>query len=191
MGFEDMTKILVPLNEFRQGLKSLKVALSGKRPPDVVFYCSDGFLFVKAGGSYFKIPASGQWELQARVKGKAISLLSNSFQEDDPLPLTQFDDKLGIGNLRLGCHWEKSSTQIISLPINASLIHLLRLWQRYSEDEIEKSGLKTQFLDADQERVRRINSALQQLAPLGVTEEDLTTLVDEAIKRINLENFKN
>jgi hypothetical protein len=186
-----MSKILVSLNEFIEGLKTLKVALKGKNPPDVVFECRNEILFVNAGGSWLEIPGRGHWEGQARVKGKAIAVLNKALPETDPLPITQSKDKIGFGNLFLGCSWEESASQFPRIPINASLTYILGLWQRYTDEDIEKSGMKPKFIAANQERIKRINLALKQLAPLDVTEEDLTTLVDEVIKRSNLKNFED
>lgn len=186
-----MEQILISREDFHNGLRTLKIALSGKHPPEVIMQYKDGFLFIRAGGSSFHIPAEGKWNRQARLNAKAITLLTNNLPEINPLPLTEMEDLLGIGNFRLKCHWEKPAAKLISIPINASLVHVLGLWQRYDQEEIERSGLEPTFWAADKERVRRIAAALEHLAPLGVTDEDLKTLVDEAIKRTNLENYEN
>lgn len=185
-----MDKVEVSRTEFIQGLKSLRVALTGKNPPDAILWVADGFLFIKAGGSQVKVAANGTLVGQARIKGKVIEFLRKALPDGDPLIIQKMEGKVGISNLSLTCTWENPVSTTITIPINASLVHILGLWQRYSNEEIEKSGFAPKFIAADQERTKRIKQAVELLKPMGVTEEGLTILVDESIKQTNLENYK-
>lgn len=186
-----MDRVEIPRTEFIQGLKSLRVALTGKNPPDAILWVEDGFLSLKVGGSQVKVAAKGTLVGQARIKGKAIEFLRKAMPEGDPLVVQKKDGKVGISNLSLTCTWEDPIPTTITIPINASLVHILGLWQRYTNEEIEKSGFVPNFAAADQERIKRIKQSVELLRPMGVTEEDVTLLVDEAIKRANASNFED
>lgn len=144
---------------------------------------------LKVGGASTTISGDGFFPGQTRLSGKLVQALRATLPDTDNVLFEQQADRLKIGDLSYKCLWEKPQVRAIQMPINAPLVQVLGIWQRYSDEEIEKSGFKTKFEAADSERKARIQKAFGYLSELGVSEEDLVRLVDEAIVRYNRKNY--
>lgn len=184
-------EIWVPRNVLIQSLKTLELSSRGKNPPDLVISCSPNLLTLKVGGTSSSIGGDGFFPGQTRISGKFVRDLKRILPNMEKVVVSQLPMKVKIGDMAFTCHWESSASRIIQIPINATLAHILGIWQRYSDEEIEKSGFKPTFEAADKERKRRIQNSLAELHPLGVTEEGLAILVDEALIRYNIANFND
>jgi hypothetical protein len=183
------SKIVVPREELENAFRTLEIAAKGKNPPDLIIQCHPGLLILQVGGSKVEIDGDGLLVGQARLSGKMVRGLRLVIPDEEEIIISQQQEYLTIGRSRFSCTWEEPESRMIRIPNNASLGHVLGIGQRYTKKEIEKSGLRTKFEAANREREQRINKALDSLAPLGVTHEDLVALVNEAINRLNRTNF--
>ena len=183
------SEIVVRREDLNNTLHILEIAARGKNPPDLVIQGQPGLLILQVGGSKVEINGDGLLVGQARLSGKLVHRLRLVIPDTDEIVISRRPEFLSIGQSRFSCIWEDPEVRNIRIPINASLGHVLGIWQRYTDEEIDKSGLRLKFESANREREQGINKALNSLAPLGVTHEDLVTLVDEAIIRLNRTNF--
>lgn len=170
-------------------LHPLEVAAKGKNPPQLIIYSQSGSLYLQIGGAFAHVPCEGNLSAQGRISGKLARNIRQFLPQEPIITITQQPEAICFGNWKISCEWETQLERIIKIPINASIGHILGIWQRYSDEEIEKSGLLHVFQKADEERQKRIEQALNLLKPLGVTHEDITTLVDQALIRMNQGNF--
>ncbi|MEP7169125.1 MAG: hypothetical protein ABI855_07105 [Bacteroidota bacterium] len=69
----------------------------------------------------------------------------------------------------------------ISLPINYNERDLLRLRNQYTDEELIFNNLLQEVVNAEENKKRRINSALRTLSPLGVTSKVLYEFVENVI----------
>lgn len=183
------TEVKVNRTELVQTLKILEVAAKGRIPPELIIYTQPGSLCLQIGGASADIPCEGGFSAQCRISGKLARNIRKFLPEAPITVIAQTTDSIWFGNWKLSCEWETKPLRSIKIPVNASLGHILGIWQRYSDSEIEKSGLKHVFQKANEERLKRINQALIYLKALGVTNEDLTILVDQTLIRMNQNNF--
>lgn len=183
------SEIVVRREDLNNALHTLEIAARGKNPPDLVIQGQPGLLILQVGGSKVEINGDGLLVGQARLSGKLVHRLRLVIPDTDEIVISRRPKFLSIGQSRFSCIWEDPEVRNIHIPVNASLGHVLGIWQRYTDEEIDKSGLRLKFEAANREREQRINKALDSLAPLGVTHEDLVILVDEAIIRLNRANF--
>ena len=182
-------EILVAHKDLESALSILEVAVKGKNPPELVISCQPGLLTLQAGGSSYVVSGKGCLLGQTRLSGKLIKALKQTLPNDSEIVIGQQPGKISIGPVCYSCIWEIMEERTIHIPINASLGHILGVCQRYTDEEIDKSGYRPKFEAANQERVQRIAKALELLMPLGVIQEDLEKLVAEAIVRLNRDNL--
>lgn len=180
-------KITVARIELWQALRTLEVAARGNPPPELIISCQPNRLVLTVGGSSIMVNGDGFFPGQTRLSGTLVRSLKTTLLDTESVQIEQQADRIKIGNIGHACHWENPPARAIHLPVNASLVQMLGIWQRF-DDEIERSGYKPKFEAADQERKTRIQKALDLLSELGVTEEDIIRLVDDAIVRYNRTN---
>ena len=69
------------------------------------------------------------------------------------------------------------------MPVNPRLIDFLSLRYRHSVNEIKRSGYVKQFLEAERTRELLINKAVKILVPLGVKENDISSLIEQYLRK--------
>jgi hypothetical protein len=190
MGKMNFSEIIVSRDDLLSALNVLTVATRSKHPPELVIIGQRGLVILKAGGASFAILGKGCIFGQARLSGKMIEALRQTIPDEPHIIIGQDAGQISFGTFRFGCTWEIFDKQPMQIPINASLGQVLGIWQRYTDEEIDKSGYRPQFEAADRERLERITKALELLMPMGITREDLETIVDEAIVRLNQGNYE-
>ncbi|MDP9268198.1 MAG: hypothetical protein M3P27_07700 [Acidobacteriota bacterium] len=72
--------------------------------------------------------------------------------------------------------------RVADLPVNAAVIDVLAAAERFSADELEKSGLVGRVLAAQAEAGRIIDSVASSLAAFRVSREVVERLVREAVR---------
>lgn len=184
-----MNHVNVSWTELLAGLKTLRIALQETPRPDGIFTYQDGFLHIRTGGSSIKIRADGFWQGQARLESTIMVKLEMMLPYSDLIPIKQVDDSIIIGSMKFKCIWEETPTCSIVIPIGVDIIYLLGLGQRYTIDEIRKSGLWPKYEAALREKNARVQIAYDNLSDLGVSRFELEALVLKSIRRENLENF--
>ncbi len=73
--------------------------------------------------------------------------------------------------------------RIADLPIDASLRETLSLLVRFSQEELEDSGLLARVMAAEQHAAELIDRATKALEPLEIKREDVSRLVWDQIKQ--------
>jgi len=84
------------------------------------------------------------------------------------------------------CRVPASADEAHRLPVDTlhsmRLYDLLRLRSRYSDEDLERSGLRHFVEEAEQQRDRLVAKAAAILAKAGVNEDDLRKVIDEKTK---------
>lgn len=185
------SEIVVDRKDLLSALRTLEIATRGKYSPELVISGERDLVTLMAGGSKCTISGKGFLFGQTRLPGKMVITLRQTLPVGREIVIGQEPDKIKFGSLSFLCTWETFDKGTIQIPINASLGQILGIFQHYTDEEIDKSGYRPKLEAANQERRNRIAKALSILTPLGVTQEDLETLVDEALIRLKKENFQD
>lgn len=139
---------------------------------------------IDLGGMTVTVAATGDWPGQCRVLGMFIVTMAKLPPTGDPVEFRVKDGLLAIGSSSFRCTWQSAWTAQINLPMNASMIDLLALRQRHTNEEIMQSGLTIAVKDAEVRRDRLITKAVKHLGGMGITESDIRRMIDEKIKTV-------
>jgi hypothetical protein len=82
----------------------------------------------------------------------------------------------------LGCKWLPLEPDLIQVPLNASLVDILRLRYTYTQELINASGLATRLFEAETRKAKLVARAAQTLEVLGVSLPALDDFVSRCIK---------
>ncbi len=141
-------------------------------------------LHIELGGMTVTVAAEGDWPGQCRVLGNFIVTIAKIPPTDDPVEFRIKDGLLNIGSSSFRCAWQSAWSAQIDLPMNASLIDLLAMRHRHTNEEIMQSGLMIAVKDAEVRRDRLITKAVKHLGGMGITESDIRRMIDEKIKTV-------
>ena len=89
---------------------------------------------------------------------------------------------LHVGMVGFSCRWVEGQAAAILLPLNATLLDVLRLRYQCSLDEIMAAGLERTLFEAEERKAALIARAAETLEPLGISAPALDQLVIERIR---------
>lgn len=145
------------------------------------------FATVVCPGHAVSFNASGVWPGRATFSLNLIRAMLLSPPSSDALLIRTDTRRLTIGTTGVECSWQKAIIEdgdnYFSLPEPTDHLHMLQMLERYGRSPLYQQGFQRHLRSAKAWRLRRIHSALEHLADLGVTFDDLAHLVDEAIQR--------
>lgn len=111
----------------------------------------------------------------------AVSMAANGLSAADVL--VRIDEKMvHFGTTGVSCRWVREEPASILLPLNASLIDVLKLRYRYSQDEIAAAGLEQRLFEVEEAKAGLIARAAETLKPLGISSAALDHFVTERIR---------
>ena len=173
-------ELLVDVDLFRRTLSALRRG-GISRHAEAVLSFSDGKLNVDIQGVTSAIRARGRWTGQVRIPVTMLSAIEGGLGKGELL-LTVQGQALSFDDMTVGCVWDDSVRASIRFPQTSDIINKLRTFDRYTEDEIDRSGLGGIARDAYEERDKMIKRAAKALAPLGIEAEDVRDLVNRHVR---------
>lgn len=161
-------------------IRSLATPLPGE---EAVLSFDGERLCIKLAGMGVAPAAQGCWPGQARVGASVMLALANVPPAGEVIKFRIADGELRVGTTIAACAWQTERSDPIVLAENASRAEILSLPLRYETAEVEASGYAETLKEAETWRSAQIGLALDSLATLGVTREDLAAVVGEALQR--------
>lgn len=186
-----MNQLLIPLVEFKSCLKSLNQVAAKParyRAAKVSMEFDGRFVTLICPGVVLNMNGEGDWQGRATF---SINLLL-AFVRVPPTSATvqiRTDTKrILIETTSMECAWQSAmfedADSFLSLPEPMDQLHMLQMLAKYSKDELYTQGFQAHIKHANAWRYVRITKALEHLAELGVTYDDLAHLVKESLARM-------
>jgi hypothetical protein len=176
-----------------QGLKLLlKAKAFAGQTAQLTF--ADGRLKVAVLGASFQADATGTWAGEVLVDDQSLSRVARaSLSQQAKLSVSTNGRELRIDTITVPCDWNAMQYPRISLPVDAKLIDVLRLPQKFSTTDIERSGLAKKLAAGERKRDELIRAVLSEIrvaesalglkrGALGMDPDFLRARVDEALK---------
>lgn len=175
-----MPVLTVSRDEFTSAARSLSRLSKHSSATELTLTFEDDELVMSVAGAAISVPAAGEWPGTAAVtKGILVALAR---LEGDPLRITLGEgDQIRIGSLSTDVRWSPDRLPEIDLPLDPSLLQLLRLRLTHSDEALVSAGLFEHTIEADEEMDRLIASAASTLEPLGKFEERIPRMVREEV----------
>lgn len=170
-------------HELSRALGTVKRAVRRKVVFDVIISFDAGKLRISGLGVVAELPASGQADGEVHIGSDIILRLVKNLPPVDPMPIAASENVLQLGPLSIPCKMLPQQQAPVQLPVNFGLKDLLALQCHHPQEEIEKSGYAKVHQEAKEQAMKMIDKASSALKPLGVTAADITSLVDQCIRR--------
>ena len=180
---EELTPHLgVARDELEKALRTLRRLIKTRRPPEAQLTYEDRELVIRIGGATVSATAWGRWSGMARAPGLVLTNLDRSLPDMDPMPVSIRNGRLKIGRSSFACAWHDEVPEALEVPIDAGLLHLLRLPLEHEPEHIEAAGLGDVVARAEAKRDELIERAMRTLMPLEIGEKELLDCVDRKIR---------
>jgi len=173
--------LAVEKRPFLNALKSLRISIRARQKDEAIISYSDEMLTIKLQDAMVQVPATGTWSGSAKIVARTLIPIVTFPPDPDPLPLTFRDDRFYIAGWSVNGSWHPGGVQDLSLPEDATCLDRVALRRRYSDRELEDSGLLQQVRAAEQTVKTQVTHAASVLHDLGITESDLHELVERKL----------
>ena len=141
-------------------------------------------LLIELAGTSFTVLARGTWPGRARVAGSLLRGLARALPPGDTLRLRLEDGRLRLGSMSVPAQRQDLAPRTtIALPMDPALAVRLAVALAFTEAEIATAGLTDLVADAREEAGPLMASAVDALAPLGVTRADMEDFVTAVVRR--------
>ena len=128
--------------------------------------------------------AEGEWIGEVHVPVTFLAGLSRVPLKGGMNLVTFGDKQFRVGRTAISAHWRPRYENRISLPIDAPLTMLLSLPLHYTAEEIMASGLDKSLAEAQETREDLLRQVGETLAPLGLSNAELCSLVDAKVAHL-------
>jgi hypothetical protein len=173
--------VSVDSKELANAWKTLRRTTSSKHRGELLVSHSDGELVFDLGGAAIGVEADGTWSGQARLDSAHVFRLLLHLPKQGTLAVFREGDRIRFGTIAFPCSWDTQPSTGLSLPMNPTGTEILWVSYVWSRPDMESAGLLPLVEKAERDRDARIGRAVETLAPLGVSEEDLAELVKRCI----------
>ncbi len=142
-------------------------------------------------GSYFTIEARdtfaiaravGAWPGNANVSASLLVALCAAPPAEDSIVVTRDGEHLQFGPVKLSCHWQPVSRQLLKLPPAADWIRGLALSYTQPRGVLVQQGLVREVEASKRKLSTVVAKAAKSLAPLGITEGDVQAFVERRLE---------
>lgn len=183
-------QLLVELLELKAGLKTL-AHMAAKpdrfRRAQMALEFDGRFATCIGPGVAFSMNAQGDWPGRATFAASLMLSLHRVPPTRTPVAIRTDTQRIHIDTMSVPCTWQPAEIEegasFVDLPEPMDRLHMLEMLARYSKDALYRQGFQNHIKPAKAWRYRKIVDALEHLAELGVTYDDLAHVVEEAIKR--------
>ena len=172
----------VSRKELIAALNQLKIGLGRSRGEAMLLSHQDGRLTLGVQGISVQIVAEGAWRGTAKIPSKAVISIIKALPAGDPLTLAYKDGRFYIEKWSIAGEWLDISPPVIDLPLNASFLDILAAKNKYNKAELIGSGLEEKIRGVEEAIRARIAKASVILEPVGITQGDITRLVEEKLR---------
>lgn len=180
---EMIFSVQVDRSELAAALRTLSKFIKRDQAAEAVISLVDSALQIDLPGGAVGVAADGQWEGEVRAPGSFIVRLAKALPPSDPMPIHVDQDRLHFASLSVLCTIQPARCSTIELPLDPSLIDILRVRLDHSDDEIEQAGLSPLVREAEQRRDSIVLQAHNSLRTLSVNRTDILDLVERSVRR--------
>ncbi|MEK6285652.1 MAG: hypothetical protein AABO57_07920 [Acidobacteriota bacterium] len=168
-------------NELEEAFKTLRKFLKRRTDIEVVLTFDNGRLSIDANGITVRASGTGSLHGQAYVNWRSLVGLATIMPEGDAVLIKVEASQLIIGTTMIRCIWQESIIKLIEYPMDAPVLMTLQLKDKYTDEEIVRSGLLEKVWEAERQMDEMIVQSATILRPLGIEIGDVRTLVEVAI----------
>lgn len=171
-------QLTVDRYDLSEGLKHFEIRRK-VRPSQKAILGFDGrFFSMEALDRVIVAKAEGTWPGIAYVSATFVVALARVPLAVDSVVVTCDGERLRLGPLTVSCTWQPVSHTLLKLPAAPDWVEALSLKYRARRSQILTDGYEFDIENAERKLTKLIIRVAKPLAPLGVTEQDIRSLIE-------------
>ncbi|CAN5703381.1 hypothetical protein BH23GEM9_BH23GEM9_20240 [soil metagenome] len=165
-------------SEFADAMRLLDRTSKRSAANEMTLTFADGELVGEISGAAVGVPAEGTWPGTVTLTRTATSAFARAGTEKIVIAVTS-DDRLKVGGTSFACRRAPLRSVSIDLPLDPTLVQLLRLRGAHADEELLAAGLLEQVKQAEKKLADMIDSAALRLKEVG----DYRRPIDHIVRR--------
>jgi hypothetical protein len=137
---------------------------------------------IEVGPVTFFAHAVGTWPGNAVVSAALVQALAAVPPPVDPVVLTCDGEHLRFGALKVACQWQSVSSVALERPPQAEWLEGIALKYTMPRARIIAEGRGSEVKMAERKLIALVRRVAKALAPMGVTVDDVTLLVERRLE---------
>ena len=170
-------ELLVDGQHLREGAKIFKLRRKVRSSDKATVGFADGYAVISALERGFVARATGLWPGIAQTSAAVWIALGKLPPTGDEIHICYSDGRLKIGNITMHATWLPVSATLLAAPAAPDWVSALSLKYRVPPPEAVALGYTGQIAEAERKLSLLLARTAKSLSALGITEEDLHTLV--------------
>lgn len=140
------------------------------------------FFSIRAANRVIVAHAQGTWPGLAYVRANVIIAMALAPPTGEPVRIWCDGKRVRFGSFVVMCAWQPISATLLSLPAAPDWIEALSREYRTGRGQTVVDGAKVgRLVKSEQQLARLVSRAAKPLAALGVTEEDIRSLIERRL----------
>ena len=173
-----MKRLEVDAKEFKALMKRVSISKRNSAHELATIAFRKGFGELEVGATTLMFHADGDWKGQATFTAAMLVAVREYPPSGDPIVIEYADEKITIGNFKMGATWHTAVAKRIVIPDEADWPDVLLATLQMSKAQALLPTESARRRAAYQELNKRIARAASELAPLGITQSDLRALIE-------------
>ncbi len=171
-------QLTVDGREFTDAMRLLVRTSKRSAANEMTLTYADGDLVAEISGAATGVPAEGTWPGTVTLSRNAINAFARVEAGKTVLAVTP-DERLKVGGTSFPCRRAPLQSVSIDLPLDPTLLQLLRLRGAHADEELLAAGLLEEVEKAEKKLAEMIQSAVHQLEEIG----DFRERIDQMVRR--------
>jgi hypothetical protein len=140
------------------------------------------FFSIKAANRVIVAHAHGTWPGLAFVRSNAIVAMALAPPDGEPVRVSCDGKRLRFGSFSVVCAWQPISITLLSLPGAPDWLEALsREYRAPRSQPCTDGGTDLRVIKSEQQLARLVSRAAKTLAALGITEQDIRSLIESRL----------
>ncbi|MDB5924204.1 MAG: hypothetical protein JWN13_3140 [Betaproteobacteria bacterium] len=140
------------------------------------------FFSIKAANRVIVAHANGTWPGVAYVRSNAIVAMALAPPEGEPVKISCDGKRLRFGSFTVMCAWQPVSVTLLSLPGAPDWLEALsREYRACRAQNCLDGSSDPRVVKSEQQLARLVSRAAKPLAALGITENDIRSLIEKRL----------
>jgi hypothetical protein len=140
-----------------------------------------GLLTIESGEASTIMRAEGEWHGRAYFSPEVLRAIALYPPATDPVVISYAEGHVMLATMTIPCDWINPARELAKAIVDPDMLDLLAMGRTMPRAELIGSELGKNIKNAQQRAKRRISNAAVQLFELGISEDDVFSLVESRI----------
>lgn len=168
-------------NDLRNGLVHFKTRRKIKSHEKAILAFDGQYLSIESLDKVLVAGADGTWPGIAYITAGVIVAFASAPPAGDSVLLSCNGERVRFGSLTVGCKWQPVSQTLMRVEAVPDWVEAISLKYRAHRSTMISGKHKAVISEAETKLTKLIGQVAKKLAPVGITEDDLRSLVEQRL----------